>query len=138
MKTTPKTLKKTQTELTTNEELFSFFRLFAEHDEDTPYPRPELVDVFRVEYQQLPLENLFEVKGFQFIADPSNRRITEIKSGAKIEIRRVNVSTKEPFSSVVGKMAQWLRGTKNWDEINHEVMKMAFAHREPHLNLLIL
>lgn len=132
MKTTPKTMKKTQTGLTTNEALFSFYRLITDCD------KAELIKDFKIEYKQLPLENVFEIKGFLFVADPELRRITEIKSGAKIEMRRVNISIKEPFSSAVGKMAQWLLTTKTWEEINVEVIKVAFAYREPHLNLLIL
>lgn len=119
-------------ELTTNLEMFSYYRLLSE------FGRPELVKDFNLEYLEVPIENVFEIKGFLFVADPELGIITELKSGAKLGTHRINISAKEPFSSIVGKIARWLLEYKSWEEINAEVNKVAFAYREPHLNLLII
>ena len=132
MKTTPKTMKKKQTGLTTNEELFSFYKIYPDN-----YKLVTATD-FHVKFYEQPLENVVSFDGFLFIVEPKLRSITELRSGAKIYVKQVENNPKEPFSSYVAKIFKWVKEHKDWYDINNQVSCISFAYREPHLNLLIL
>ncbi len=130
MKTTQKNQNQKK-QSTTNLEPIAFYKIYPDN-----YTLTEAKE-FHIQFFEQPIENVIEFEGFLFIVEPSLRTITELRSGAKLDIKRIENNPKEPFSSYVAKVFKWVRDNKNWEDIQMQVSGLSFAYREPHLNLLI-